>query len=245
LNGEYIVYVDESGDHGLRNIDPHYPVFVLAFCIFRIEDYVEQVVPALQRFKFREFGHDAVILHERDIRKDQGPFSGLKSKARKEQFLGGLSEIIERAPFRVVSSVIHKEKLQERYRRETPNPYDIALSFGLERIHYHLCRNAQRDCRTHVVFERRGKNEDRDLELEFRRVCSGQNYPGEVFDLELQIADKKTNSTGLQLADLIARPIGLSILRPDQPNRAFEVIRQKFDCNPEGKIEGWGLKCFP
>jgi hypothetical protein len=30
---EYIVYVDESGDHGLETIDPNYPVFVLAFCI--------------------------------------------------------------------------------------------------------------------------------------------------------------------------------------------------------------------
>ncbi len=28
---DYIVYVDESGDHGLQNLDPNYPVFVLAF----------------------------------------------------------------------------------------------------------------------------------------------------------------------------------------------------------------------
>ncbi|UUE99924.1 DUF3800 domain-containing protein [Xanthomonas hortorum pv. pelargonii] len=27
----YIVYVDESGDHGLETLDPNYPVFVLAF----------------------------------------------------------------------------------------------------------------------------------------------------------------------------------------------------------------------
>jgi hypothetical protein len=32
--GDYIVYVDESGDHGLRSMDPNYPLFVLAFCIF-------------------------------------------------------------------------------------------------------------------------------------------------------------------------------------------------------------------
>jgi hypothetical protein len=28
---DYIVYVDESGDHGLVSVDPEYPVFVLAF----------------------------------------------------------------------------------------------------------------------------------------------------------------------------------------------------------------------
>ena len=31
LFSKYVVYVDESGDHGLKNIDPNYPVFVLAF----------------------------------------------------------------------------------------------------------------------------------------------------------------------------------------------------------------------
>ena len=38
---EYIVYVDDSGDHGLKKTDPNYPMFVLAFCIFRKEDYLQ------------------------------------------------------------------------------------------------------------------------------------------------------------------------------------------------------------
>ena len=32
--GKYIVYVDESGDHGLTKVDRQFPVFTLAFCIF-------------------------------------------------------------------------------------------------------------------------------------------------------------------------------------------------------------------
>jgi len=31
--GDYIVYIDESGDHGMGRIDPGYPIFVLACCI--------------------------------------------------------------------------------------------------------------------------------------------------------------------------------------------------------------------
>lgn len=46
--GDYIVYVDESGDHNLVDFDPQYPRFVLAFCIFKIEHYVEHVVPTMQ-----------------------------------------------------------------------------------------------------------------------------------------------------------------------------------------------------
>lgn len=39
---DYIVYVDESGDHGPVSSD--YPVFVLAFCIF-IDGYGLKVFP--------------------------------------------------------------------------------------------------------------------------------------------------------------------------------------------------------
>jgi hypothetical protein len=67
---DYIVFVDESGDHGMgANIGPDYPMFVLAFCAFRKEDYLSQVCPAVQRFKFRHWGHDGVVLHEHEIRK--------------------------------------------------------------------------------------------------------------------------------------------------------------------------------
>ncbi|RAU16907.1 hypothetical protein DN062_16065 [Nitrincola tibetensis] len=32
----------------------------------------------------------------------------------------------------------------------------------------------------------------------------------------------------LQLADLVARPVGMSVLRLDQPNRAFDTLKAKF-----------------
>ena len=92
--------------------------------------------------------------------------------------------------------------------------------------------------------ERRGKNEDDELELEFRRICDGANYQGERLNFEVVFADKKSNSAGLQLADLVARPIGLSVLRPGQPNRAFDAVKSKLLLK-NGKVEGWGLKCFP
>ena len=43
-------------------------------------------------------------------------------------------------------------------------------------------------------------------------------------------ADKRTNLVGLQLADLVARPVGLSHIRPGQPNQAFDVLKRKFFC---------------
>lgn len=63
---DYLVYVDESGDHGLETFGREFPVFVLSFCIFHRDDYVGQVVPGLQRMKFKHFGHDTIVFHERD-----------------------------------------------------------------------------------------------------------------------------------------------------------------------------------
>jgi hypothetical protein len=103
---DYIVYVDESGDHGLKAIVPNYPVFVLVFCIFHKSHFIEKIVPAIQGVKFKHFGHDQVILHETDIRKDRGDFSILKSKAAKDEVMSELSDIIEASIFTCVSSVI-------------------------------------------------------------------------------------------------------------------------------------------
>ena len=67
----FVVYVDESGDHGLQTVDANYPVFVLSFCVFPKRYYCDTVVPALQKFKFKHFGHDIVVLHEHEIRKEK------------------------------------------------------------------------------------------------------------------------------------------------------------------------------
>nr|WP_245441747.1 DUF3800 domain-containing protein [Rhizobium leguminosarum] len=57
--------------------------------------------------------------------------------------------------------------------------------------------------------------------------------------------DKKHNSTGLQVADLIAHPIARHVIKPDQPNRAYELIESKFRKSGRGQIHGYGLKIFP
>jgi hypothetical protein len=238
-----IIYVDESGDHSLESIDPEYPVFVLSFCIFRKDEYIEQVTPAIRHLKFTTFGHDMVVLHESDIRRKKGAFSRL-SKEPREAFLNRLTDIIDHADFRLVAVVIDKRKLKARY-TQPEHPYHLALGFGLERICRLLQETGQANLLTHIVCEARGAKEAAELELAFRRICDGSNYTHKRLPFELIVADKKTNSEGLQLADLIARPIGLSVLRPEQPNRAADVLEGKFHRDKAGNKQGVGLKVFP
>jgi hypothetical protein len=240
----YIVFVDESGDHGLESIDPAYPVFVLAFCVIAKTVYSRQAIPAVTEFKFRHFGHDQIVLHERDIRKDLGEFSFLKDRGRKERFLEELSAIVGGTDMVVLASVIRKDKLAGQY-RYPGNPYEIALGFGLERTQKWLARHQAGEATTPVILERRGKQEDESLELEFRRICAGQNYAQSTLALEPRFVPKSANVPGLQLADLVARPIGRHVLNPDQPNRAYDVVETKLDRSPGGEVRGWGLKVFP
>jgi len=233
-----IVYVDESGDHG--PVSPEFPVFVLAFCIFDKTEYANTVTSYMHRLKFKHFGHDAVVMHERDIRMSTGPFSFLMNKTRRDTFHSDISILIEKAPFQLVAAVIDKRKLP----KDGPdNPYHLALKFGLERLQHHRRDLKDSGC-LHVVFESRGVKEDEELELEFRRVCD-KNATGQKLDFEPIFASKKANHCGLQLADLVARPIGRHRMNPSQPNRAYDVLEKKFRRSPTGSIDGWGLKCFP
>lgn len=244
-SSNFVVYVDESGDHSLESVDPNYPVFVLAFCVFHKHHYAQKVVPAVEAFKFKHFGHDVVVLHETDIRKERGDFR-FDSREHKDAFLHELTSIIEANNFILIGCVIDKRRLRER----DSNPYHMALGFCLETLYEFVQEKEQVDLPTHVVVECRGRKEDAELELEFRRVCAGENKFGRELPFRIVFADKKTNSSGLQLADLVARPIGLSVVKPGQVNRAFEVLTRKFFCSGgRGNVgvgfEGWGLKIYP
>jgi hypothetical protein len=241
---DFIVYVDESGDHSLASVDATYPVFVLSFCIFHKKHYAEKVIPAVEKLKFNTFGHDSVVLHENEIRKQKGPFAFLSHALTRISFMQLLDTVLLQSNFILIACVVDKAKLN-RNLGEVTNPYHLALGECLEALKGFLQEKMQTNKTTHIVVECRGKKEDAELELEFLRLCDQHAHP-----FKIVFADKKTNSVGLQVADLVARPVGIHVLRPDQKNRAFEILRHKFYCaggrNQVGKdYLGYGLRILP
>ena len=196
-------------------------------------------MPALHRFKLRHFGHDQVVLHEREIRRRLGPFSFLKYRTLSSAFIAELTQVISEAEFALVCTVIDKQRLVDASPM-TCNPYHIALGHGLERVEDYLRRRRQNGT-THVVVESRGRRENVELRAEFEAI-------GERFDVPMQLvfAGKGANAPGLQFADLIARPVGMHVLRPAQSNRAFDVLKSKFHRgHVDGNIPGFGLTVLP
>ena len=241
---DHIVFVDESGDHGLLQVDPGYPIFSLVFCLFTKSDYVNRVCPELQKLKFRFWGHDEQVLHEHEIRKPNKNYPFLFDRSARSEFMNAISQDVEETSFQLVAAVIRKLDFTNKYAIPA-NPYDLALEFGLERMYLELNSRGEGKKLTHAIVERRGAKEDTQLELAFRRICDGSNAVKKKLPFGLVMIPKSANSAGLQCADLIARPVGIKVLRPTQPNRAYDIVEKKFRRNPKGQIKGWGLKIFP
>ena len=173
--GDYLIFADESGDHGLSTIDAQFPVFALVFCLMRKEDYINKIVPEAQRLKMDVWGHDQIIFHEHDIRKEKGAYSILRTDAElRLHFMQRISAFIEDSPIKIISALIDKNRLKQKYDRPY-NPYEIAMLFCMERALGYLQTQGQAGKQIPVIFESRGKREDAELELEFRRICDNQS----------------------------------------------------------------------
>ena len=228
---DYIVYVDESGDHGVANIDSYYPIFVLTFCVFKKHHYCNVVLPAMCAFKMKYWGHNNIILHEMDIRhKKKTEYIFLNQPKIYKEFMNDIAHIMTKLEFFHITTIIDKTEIKDTLHEN--NIYELALLFCMEQLHVQLMPS-QRHKKVEIIVESRGKKEDNELELEFRRILIGQQKTlatkTDFQDIEynFNIHEKKENITGLQISDLIARPIGLHHLKPHQPNKAYDIINAK------------------
>lgn len=226
---EFIAYGDESGTATFGKIEADFPAVGLAFCVFRVEDYVNKVVPQVQALKFRHFGHDQVVLHESAIRRRQGQFK-LGSTVEWAAFMGELDALIKELPMAVVAAVVDQRELQRRHGKAL-DAYDLALRCCVEQLIEKIEAEDRAGPRSeiHVVAEARSSNYDKPALDRFRAGLpeAGPFAAPPSNRVNLRFAHKQVNSAGLQIADLLARPIVLQVLRPDQPNRAWDAIAPK------------------
>lgn len=215
-----LIYIDESGDHAPAATNPEYPLFVIVACVFDEGDYAHRFVPRLLSFKLRHWGHDAVVLHEREIRKNQGDFAFLFDRESRAHFLSDLSLVIRSSGARVAAAVWDK---RQGSRVRTYSDCLVELLLRLDGW-FSLSKAEQR-----VVLESRGEREDREVAVALERMGESRRW-------RPLFVRKHRNLSGLQLADLCARPIGIKTLNPARPNRAFdeticELLRT--DCNTQ------------
>jgi len=240
----FIAFFDECGDHSLVKVDRDFPLFLLAAVVVERGEYVQRIIPAIAALKLRFWNHEGINLHSREIRKSAGPFSFMMHPDRRREFMAQISALMTDLPFTLFIAGIRKEEHLERYGQAAVNPYDLALEFTLERIVHFLEQAGETELP--CVVEGRGRNEDGQLERVFYRVMTNGTYyrPPEQFrklTCPLVFCAKRDNIAGIQLADLCAHPCARHVLKPDQPNRAYDIARMHI-CD-QGGVRGW--KIFP
>lgn len=202
----HLVYVDESGSPSSLRTDPNYPIFVMAACVFDPDVYASRLLPAVGALKIRHLGSDSPVLHESEIRKRLGVFNFKGDVQARSAFIEGLSSVIQDCVPRVVAAVVGHSVFER-------DADLVALQALWDGFREHSSGPS------HWIFERRGKREDAAVSRAFEVLSSsGATH---------EFVAKGRGLAGSEMADMLARPIGLSVLRPAQSNRALEGLRKR------------------
>jgi hypothetical protein len=216
----WLVFCDECGDHSLAKINPEFPLFLLSMVLVDRREYAERIVPALSQFKLDWFDHEGINLHSYEIRKAKGQFAILSNRSWREAFNEQLGRLMAELPYRSFCVAVRKDALLKKHGLESDNPYDLALERGVEAVHAWI--EGHGGGAAAWVAEARGKREDRELALTWRRIHSFG--PSKSNEETLEFVPGSDNVAGIQLADLIGYPVARHILYPDRPHRAFDVV---------------------
>lgn len=249
-----LMFLDESGDHNLdpKKIDPTYPVFVLTGCIFDEEYYNQEVVKRIEEIKVSFFGSKDIIFHTlemiRPSKNKEKKFLKLIDKEFRIRFYTELNKLLEKFDFKLVACAIKKQDHFEKYGVSSLDPYLLSFDNLLNRFIFEL--NFREKGK--IIAERRNSILDNQLELAWLNTkISGTKFiqGAEIKEKveNLHMIPKSSNEAGLQIADLVASPIGRKIIgirRKVGHEVDFEVLKKKF-CNKNGRILNYGLTILP
>ena len=227
---KYYLYIDECGDHQLEKFNPNFPIFTLCGVLVP-GDKLEELEAAVKAFKQEFFNDESVIIHSRDIRKQEKAYSILQYPEVRNRFYEGINKILGRSDvYVIVCCSILKEPFVERFSRGE-DVYGLSLKYLIERAIFCMDDNVEGGT-LDVYIERRGVQQDRALLNYYNHLrATGTKWVSAerlVSRLGRFIFSyKKENVIGLQLADLIAYPITRHVLDPKAPNPAYDIVCDK------------------
>lgn len=231
------MFIDESGDHNLdpKKVQSSYPIFILAGCVFDEEYYKERFTPRFNEFKKEFFGNDDLTLHMLELtrphRSKDKRYLKLREHEFRIKFYAALNKLIFETDFTLIACVIKKVDHVTKYGLEALDPY--LLSF--DRLLNKMIHGLKEDQKAKLIAEKRNDNLDNQLELAWLNAKISGTAKVQATILKDKIEDlrmipKSANEPGIQLADLVASPIGrhiLNIQRKLGHEIAFEVLEKK------------------
>lgn len=244
---KYHLFIDESGDPSLSSINADFPIFTLLGCLFEDSAY-QEICAKILALKKEFFGSEHAILHSRDIRKCEGVFVKLFDLEVKAKFYERLNLILADGKYAVIAVGIKKQDFIEKYGKIADDPYELSISFLLERVVMETDNGVGNV--VDIIVESRGKVEDEIIQKRYNRLLdkgSGHITPNRFkkrFE-RMEFRRKRENDCGLQIADLCAYPVARHLINPDDPYPPYDIVEKKFRRGNNGSFMGYGLKIFP
>ena len=249
--GDYLIFVDESGDDGLNKIDNKYPYYSITFCILNKEIYSDYC-KSIKKLKMKFFNSDVIVLHETDLIKklragDQYSYNNTRtqqllkliSKEDFNNFIQQLNELISNTTFTIFSIVIDKKSVQKHLKRDTKIKgllHKVAVTRGIECIEEYLYEQNQADKLTSIIFEESENNKS--IKNIFADIIVSRIG---AINLQYEICHKQSNLDGLQLADLTAQAAVKYIMNKSTTDRSVITSIQKIPKSKDGQIIGKGI----
>lgn len=224
-----LMFIDESGHHNLdpKTIDPKYPIFVLCGCIFDEKQY-KRVAKKLNQLKIDFFGTDKIIFHTLEMTRPskykQNKFAKLINAEFRKNFYKALNKFLEEIEFRLITCVIKKSAHLEKYGAAALDPYLLSFNILIDEFMQEIGKKEQGK----IIAEKRNDILDNQLELAWLNLkingtdkIKGSDIKEKVNSLSM--IPRLANEAGLQIADLVANPIGRHVLNIKKTERGHEV----------------------
>ena len=259
------MFVDENGNYSLReDLSKDGNRFLcLTGVVMQISTH-DLLTQKLNILKQTYLGSSDIVLHRREIISAAPPFDPLKDSTIRDGFNNDLLQIMTDLPYGVISVVIDKKTLVDKYGiLRAQDPYALGLEYLMQRYQYWLQDYSYSHGPTtgDILAEARGGREDMTTKETYRIIYRGGGY-NRLQDAakyysskEIKLKKKKDNIAGLQFVDLISHPARRYILSSnglakDLKQTSFEqtvvdiLVSRKFR-RRNGIIEGYGAVLFP
>lgn len=259
---KFRLYIDETGNSDLESsTNPNHRFLTLTGIAIDL-DYVLRILnPEMETLKIKYFNahpDEPIVFHRKDMVNAKGYFQNLQDEEFRNKFNSDLVECFARWEYVVFSVILDKLEHKNSYQVWRYDPYHYCLKILIERYALFLEEN---DYCGDVLAESRGGKEDVRLKDAFARLHkSGSEYISSerlqklLTSGQLKVKSKASNISGLQLADLIAHPSRLEMIKTfnlqeiDYSDKfavlITTIIKKKY-YQKDGKIIGYGKKKLP
>jgi len=192
------------------------------------------------KYNYPKSGLLTVCFHSREIRRREAAFSN--NAIDYTAFISDLTNCIRKTSFTITSTFVDKWLLYSKYKNLARNPYDLAVTFNLERIVKYQLKDT--DSAT-LILEARNKDVDKMLDAEISRLIQNGTYyvssrrfnklSAVYFNPKREPHNQNRTYPGLELVDLVTYPI-YNYCCGNKPGRDYDAIRSKFS---------YRIKIFP